>query len=429
MNLVKQIFHNLKKYREPQPVRSRSYVRSGGSVIDENSAMRASAYYRGVVYVSSQLAKMPFRVRGKKGEFLSSPVSSLIELEPNPETTSFMFRLMLTQQAINHGTGYAEIERNMRGEPIALWPIKSTHVMAERDADGNLFYRIVGGGIGARSDAFLRPKDMLVIPNLHTHDGIHGLGLIDYAREVLGIAVGADKFANSLYANSGMPAGILKVPGRLDDEGADRLKESWKNYYGGRKVGGVAVLEQGTDFEAINWAPDVLQFIETRKMSVEDIARFLGVPPSKLYSAEAQKFRNIEHGNIEVITDTIGAWVVLWEQQVDIKLLNKRFGGRTSDFDMAAMYRGDLQTTGEYYQKLFGLGAKSSNEIRRREGDPDIKDGDRYYIATNNFTPLDRMDEKIDAEIKSGEPKTVEKTDEEKSIDGSVAKILRRASR
>ena len=49
---------------------------------------------------------------------------------------------------------------------------------------------------------------------------------------------------------------------------------------------------------------------------------------------------------------------------------------------------------------MLSIAALTPNQIREREGMPGYgEDGDNYFIATNNYTPVSRMDEVIDADI------------------------------
>jgi hypothetical protein len=58
-----------------------------------------------------------------------------------------------------------------------------------------------------------------------------------------------------------------------------------------------------------------------------------------------------------------------------------------------------MATRAEYFSKMMQSGAITPNEIRAKEGLAGYVGGDRFFIATNNFTPEDRMDEIIDAQI------------------------------
>lgn len=373
----------------------------GSTVVDEESAMQVAAFNRGLIYISSQIAKLPWDVKDAQHNIITnSPIANLLNLSSNPELNSFRFRLVMTQQAIIHGNAYAEIERDTIGRPIALWPLKSDWMRVVRDSNGDLKYHYTANLYGGPSEPIiLDPYDVFHLPNFHTKDGVVGQGVVAYGREVLGISIAADNMAGGLFRNGGVPSGVLSHPGTLSDEAYGRLKQSWLDQVGGKKMGATAVLEEGVKYEPVNFPPEALQFLQSRQFSVLDIARFLGLPPTKLFDVVAAKYANVENSNLEVATDTLDSWATNFEMEADIKLLGSRYGGRYTAMDLYDIFRGDMTTRATYFKAMISIGAITPNQIRAREGLAPYKDGDNYYIATNNLTPVDRMDEIIDADI------------------------------
>jgi HK97 family phage portal protein len=392
-----------KKYREQEPASPRRFINlSGGGIVSPQSAMEVSAYYRGVTYLSTQVAKLPCEIKDANNKVLPNKIYELLNVAPNPEMNAFDFKVNLIQQTINQGNGYAEIVRNMMGEPIQLWLMDSRDVQSFRYPDGTLGYRIVGGSAAyPGEDAYLSVKDVFHLKNFVTSNGVVGNGVVAYAATTLGISLGADRFASGLYSNGGMPSGVLEVSGTLSDEAFERIKKSWQEAHGQRKTGGTAVLEEGTKYSPVSFTPDVLQFLESRKFNVLEIARFLGVPPTKLFDGDSATYNNIEHANLEVATDTLDSWARALESEIDVKLLNNRRAGRRAEFDLYAVFRGDMETRAKYFTALMQNAAMTPNEIRKKEGMAPYADGDKFFIATNNFSPMDRLDEIVDANIAS----------------------------
>jgi HK97 family phage portal protein len=378
----------------------RPFVMSGGTVVSPDSAMKVSAFHRGVTYISTQIGKLPWNIKGDDNKIIYDRISSLLSLAPNPEMSSFTFRMVMIQNAIIWGNAYAEIERNAIGQPVALWFLPSESVEPTRARDGKLWYRVTGN-VTSNQDSYLSPRDMFHIKNFHTKDGIVGQSIASFASDILGIGLGSDRFANALFANGGMPSGTLEVPGQLSDEAHKRLKQSWAESTGGRKTGSTAILEEGIKYAPISHDPESLQFLESRKFTVLDIARFLGLPPTKLFDTQAATFSNIENSNLEVAVDTLDAWCRAFESEADIKLLNGQFGGRHSELDLYAVFRGDMDTRSQYFTRMMQMSAMTPNEVREKEGLAEYEGGERFYIANNNFAPVDRIDEVLDAQIKS----------------------------
>lgn len=397
MNFFKAIWARLTSPGKYISGLRRPFLSRGTTLVDVDTSMQVAAFHRGVIYISTQLAKLPWDVKDREHRILEGGISDLLNLCPNPEMNSFQFRLWAVQNAIWHGNAYAEIERDGVGRAIALWPLESLRMEPVRTDSGALVYQYADPSGGT---IYLSPRDVYHLKNFHTKDGIVGQGVVAFGKEVLGIQIAADSMASGLFYNSGIPSGILSHPGQLSDEAYTRIKDSWNAQMGGRKSGSTAVLEEGIKYEAINLQPDVMQFLESRQFGVLEISRFLGLPPTKLFDTKASTYSNVEQANLEVATDTLDTWATNMEMEADTKLLNNRYGGRYTDIDLYSIFRGDMKSRSDYYKSMLGIGAMTPNQIRAREGLPGYgKVGDNYYIATNNFTPVSRMDEVIDAEI------------------------------
>jgi HK97 family phage portal protein len=368
----------------------------GKTLVNEDSAMQVAAFNRGLMYISTQIAKLPWDVKDVNNNILEGPVSSLLNLSPNPEMNAFQLKLTMIQQAIINGNHYCEIERDYVGRPIYIWPLESGRMDPVRDEFNRLLYRYQNpeGGV-----VWMEPRDVFHTKNFHTKDGILGQGVVAFGREVLGIQIAADNMASGIFHNSGIPSGILSHPGKLSDEAYKRLKDSWDEQQGGRNSGKTSLLEEGMVYSPVNIEPEALQFLQSRQFGVLEIARFLGIPPTKLFDITAATYSNVENSNLEVATDTLDSWATNLEMEADVKLLSNRHGGRYTDINLYSIFRGDMKSRSDYFKAMMGIGALTPNQVRKLEGMPAYKGGDKYYIATNNFTPVDRMDEVIDADI------------------------------
>jgi Phage portal protein len=107
-----------------------------------------------------------------------------------------------------------------------------------------------------------------------------GLSPIAYAREAIGLGIGAEKYGAKLFGDSAIPSGVLTSDQRIDKGTAETLKERWEARHKGKR--GIAVLGDGAKFQPITIAPDEAQFIQTQKFSVATICRFYGVPPEMM---------------------------------------------------------------------------------------------------------------------------------------------------
>lgn len=358
----------------------------------EDQALTVSAFYRGITYLASNISKIPIDLKDKDEEKINiNNIDNILNLSSNTWSSSFHVKYYLILKAILNGNAYAEIERDMMGRAIALWPLFNVSVVP-KIKDGELIYECRG----SRAKAELEPMDIFHLRNVHTKNGFMGIGTLTYASEVLGIAKHSNDLAEKVMSSGGMPNIVIRVKESLSDEAYQRMKESWAS-----KEGGPAILEQDSDAKSLSLNPNDLQFLDSRKFSIAECARFLGVPPEKLFDTTLRRTIGAEDGAIKVVRDTLDTWATIFEQEIDKKLLFNRLKGRHSKFDLYSISRGDMAARSEFYLKMHAIGALSSNEIRKKEGMPGYEGGDKHFIEVNNKSPVDRIDEMIDANIAS----------------------------
>lgn len=377
------------------------WFRSGNSsvYVSEETAMKVAAFYRGVIYISSSIAKLPWQVKDKDNNIqYDDRVQSILDIAPSEEMSAMDFRMICLQRALIKGNFYAEIVRDRIGRVISMYPINSKCVQLIRDVSNNLVYKVTGE-YAPNGPVYIPPMNMFHYKGLHlTEDGLLGMGLEEWATSTLGITIAADSMASGLFENGGVPSGVLSMEGRLSDEAYKRLKDTWKE----NEKNGVQILEQGLKYTPIDVDLSVLQFLDSRKFGVVEIARFLGLPPTKLFDMSASTFNNVENANLEVATDTLAAHVAALESVADIKLLNYNHGRRKTEIDMGELTRGDMKTRSGYFKDLMSSAAITPNEIRLLEGRSPYEEGDEFMLATNNFTPMSMVRDVIQAQINKG---------------------------
>jgi len=357
---------------------------SSGQTVTPGSSMGLSAYYAAIRNISEDVGKLPLRVYNRtaagKEIAVGNPVNRLLAIRPSDEIRPSIFKQTLTAHALGYGNGYAEIERDGMGNPVALHPIHPDRVTVMRDTRTKLIvYRVKVDGAGS---VLIPAADMIHIMGMGG-DGLVGYSVAQFAAEALGEALAAQKQSSAFFGNGMQLGGVLESPARLSKEARANLIASWEaRHQGADKAGKVALLEEGLKFQptAVN-AKDA-QFIELRKFHVTDIARWFRIPPHKIGDLERATFSNIEHQGIEYVQDTLLPWLVRWEEEVDAKLLPED-GEAFAKFSVQALMRGDSVARSNYYRNQLMIGSMSINEIRALEDMNGIgEQGDQYYMQT-----------------------------------------------
>ena len=136
----------------------------------------------------------------------------------------------------------------------------------------------------------------------------------------------------------------------------------------------------------ISMSPEDAQLLESRKFTVEDVARFFRMPLHKIQSMDKATFSNIEQQAIEFVTDTIRPWLVRFEQEFWMKLIPEaEKDSLYTKFMVEGLLRGDIKTRYEAYQIAKSNGIMNADEIREKEDMNEMPNGlgKLYHVPLN----------------------------------------------
>jgi len=367
-----------------------------GVVVNEQSALRVTAYLAAVKIISETVASLPLIVyrrlqpRGKE-RAPDHPLYTVLHDQANSEMTAYQFRETLQGHICNWGNGYAEIERDGAGRVIGLWPLLPDRTWPERDpVTQRIRYRTT---LPDGDQVILPYERVLHIPGFG-YDGLVGHNPVRLAREAIGMALATEEFGASFFGQGATPSGVVEYPNTLSDEAYERYVKSVREAYEGlSKAHRLMILEQGLTFKQITIPPEEAQFLETRKFQVSEIARIFRVPPHMLGDLERATFSNIEHQSIEFVVHTIRPWLVRWEQAIRMKLLTPAERREFfAEFLVDGLLRGDIKSRYEAYAVGRQNGWLSANDIREMENMNPIPGGD-VYMVNGNMMPVEQAGE------------------------------------
>lgn len=364
---------------------------TSGKAVNERTAMQTSAVYACVRILSESIAVLPLHVyrytdNGGKERTSMHPLYRLLHDEPNREMTSFVFRETLMAHLLLWGNAYAQIIRDGRGYPVALYPMLPDRMSVDRNPQGELIYTYQSD----KGQVKLRKESVLHIPGLG-FDGLIGYSPIAMAKNAVGLALATEDYGAAFFANGANPGGVLEHPGVIKPEQADRLRESWATQFGGANAHKVAVLEEGLKFHQMSIPPEQAQFLETRKFQINEIARIFRVPPHMVGDLEKSSFSNIEQQSLEFVKYTLDPWVVRWEQSLQQSLiLPSEKSAVFIRFNLDGLMRGDYQSRMQGYSVGIQNGFYSVNDVRGLEDLNLLPDseGGNIHVLNGNMVKL-----------------------------------------
>lgn len=367
----------------------KTVLSGAGIAVTEEEALKVMAVFACVSLIGNTMASLPLityrrmKPRGRE-RAEDQELFELLRYQPNPETTAFSWRKAMQVNLELWGNAYAQIERSNAGRIKGLWFIPAANVEKKRDPTSKrIYYQIrVEGGY-----EFLWDSDVLHLMGT-SPNGLTGYRPVDLARDALGLALACEKHGNNIFSNGANVSGVVTLPGKLSEDAFKRFKESFKEAYSGLSNSAkILFLESEGKYNQIQMPNDAAQYNETRKLQMEEVARFFGVPPHKIGLLEHATFSNIEHQALEFVQDCLLPRCTNWEQEIRRKLMSssdKRV--YFTEFLMDGLLRGDVKSRTVYYQIMRQNGVMSANDIREKENlnpIPEDQGGDLYLVNGN----------------------------------------------
>lgn len=385
-----------------------AWTSKAGVNVSEPSAVRLTAVAACLRIISNPLSSMPkyiytIQPDGDRVRELNHPAYRVIN-NPNKFINRIDFwRLMLTRR-LAYGNAYAYIKRNEYFEPVELIPFKPGTITPYFWKEELIYYNTDTDYPSI--PRVLKAHDVFHLHSTNLRDNFEGVSPIREHAESIGVAIAAEQYGAKFFGNSAIPSGFLKLPGEVNSSMAQTTKKQWKEQTGGDRQSDVAVLGNGAEFVRLSIPPEEAQFLETRKYSVEEIARIYDVKPHMLADLSRATFSNIEHLGIEFVKQTLWNYGVEVEEEINTKLLREEERTTTyCKFDYRELMQGDANTVADYLGKLISHGIYSIDDARLFIGENKVAGGDKRYINAA-FMPIELVADFYTASINQKQPAT-----------------------
>jgi HK97 family phage portal protein len=378
MDLMARLFSGPTEGGYPGPADDYWYrpvgtMTDAGVRIDADAAKKISAWFRGREILSNMLAMLPMQVMERLPEDGGSQPArdhalyDVLHDQPNDFQDSFEWRREHMYDLIDYGWAYDWILPGARGFADQLVPIDPRLVTPKPT------YRRLPNGAVVQGRWLFEVKDpQTSTKTTFTQDDIFyrrsasGKGILEHARGSLGTASATESYAATVFSKGVLNGGVIENPGVLDPEAARRMAVSFVT--ASREWHMPKVLEQGSKWVESKMSPEDAQMLASRQFTVDDIARWLGVPRMMLENSDPS-FGNGEQFTQNFLDINMGGWLMLWESASNTQLIVEpaQFFVR---LNRKAIVRSNFKDLVEGHVLLVNAGIESVDEARAVEDMP-----------------------------------------------------------
>jgi HK97 family phage portal protein len=349
------------------------YPTDAGETVNTDSAMRIASVWGCVNLLTDIVAPLPWHAFRRNPDGTESMIADhplLVSPSNEPALTAADWRGQMMRSLLLRGNAYGLIKQvGAFGEPTQIQLIHPDYVSVVRLGPlGPFEYRV----LGERMDLWQAGGSLLHIPAYTVPGTPVGLSPIDYARQQLGISLGAERFGAKWFGDNATPSAVLSTDQQLTGEQADAMKQRWNEAMHGNR--GVAVLGAGLDYAPVSVPANESQFLETMKFTATQIARIYGVPPEMIGadSGSSMTYSNVESRMLHLLVLAGRPWIARLEHALSA-LLRSTVQVRANTDELL---RTDARTRVDIQTARLRMGVRSVDEIRAEDNLPPLPNND-----------------------------------------------------
>jgi HK97 family phage portal protein len=357
-----------------------------GVKIDAETALRSTVVLACIRVLSTSVAGLPLHLyrrlpSGGKEIAREHPLYRILHTQPNSWQTSFEWREQMMLHLLT--TGAAFDEKVYAGGSISeIVPLHPSRMKVEQIENMRLRYtyrEASGSSTVYTQDAIMSVRGM-------SDDGVHGLSMIEMARDAIGLSRACEIHGASFFGNGARPGVVLSTDQMLSPEAAENTRNQWERAHrGADRAHKTAVLQGGLKVNELGGNNQEAQFLEARRFQVEEICRLWGVPPHLVGDLSRSSYSNIEQQSLDYVQNGLMPWLRRIESAIARDLLEND-DEYFAEFDTRGSLRADAAGRATYYNTLWQLGVASVNEIRSWENMNPVEGGDTRFVQLNMTT-------------------------------------------
>lgn len=354
---------------------------------DGEKAMKVSAVFSAVKIISEGIARLPLEAERYNAAAkcyvpdFSTPLFRALRLRPNNDLTAFELWRAAVQCMLLYGNAYIVPTRNALGDVISLT------LLAPGTTTFDVYSRTynVNDNVNGIFRTF-RPEGVVHLRNVGLDGGYTGCSTVAMAGYALGILRLADKNSATTLTTGGRTRGFLSgetqgFGGASEAQLAEVANRVEKDINGGKTV---VPVPSSMKYQTFTLSPADAKVLESKQMTIRDIARFFRVHPDLLYEGSNNTYKAAEVPNVMFLTQTLEPLLVQIEQELAVKLLPANMlGKKRLRFDRERLYSTDLLTEASYNEKMLQTGMYTVNELRQKKGLPPVANGDVALVSAN----------------------------------------------
>ncbi|MFC5587564.1 phage portal protein [Sporosarcina soli] len=342
--------------------------------------------YACVRAIARAAASIPLEVyeKGKDGELIkveNHPLQLLLD-KPNEEHPRDDFMEAWVSFLMLSGNGYVEMNGpSDNGPPIELWLWRPERVEIVPGEESIKEIRLNVNG-----EAIALPYERALHTKLfHPTNDYFGLTPLQIAMRTVDMDNSTTDWNTTLVQNYAAPGGILRAPKdvKISDPERRRITRTIRRLWGGKhNAGKTHLVEGGLEYQAMGLSPKDMDFIDSRRMTREEICAVFGVPPQLVGIQDKSTYNNYKEARQAFHQDTVLPTLDKIVSSINHKLA-PLYGARVVVGYDESKIEALQESANEKYERISNTDSFTLNEKRAALGQDEVPGGDVFFIPRN----------------------------------------------
>lgn len=357
---------------------------SAGVAVTERTSLELTDAYACISLLEDDISTLPIDTF-RRGDLERRPISPpAIITEPDAEIEQWEWVARVVGSLATAGNAYGYLhDRDRRGYPSQCKIIPPRDCKLQRNRNTNAIeLRVRSAELG---NVILQAEEFLHIPLVVIPGRLDGLSPIESSRRTIGISIATENFGAQWFGDGAHPSSVFESDQEVSDEYAQKVVARFLASGQGRRR--PAFFGGGLKWTSTQISPNESQFLETRKLNTEQVARIWRVPPHMIGNisnhASQGGGKGIEDQAIGYVVHTLGPYMTRIERALSSKKVSPQ--GQYAKFNVGALLRGDTVNRYTSYAIARQWGWMSVNDIRRLEDQEPLAEGGDTYLQPLNM--------------------------------------------
>lgn len=335
-----------------------------GTIVTQDNVFKVNAIFSAVSLISDTVSTLPVDafIRRDGARFPFRPKPTWVT-KPDVDTTAIAFWSANIVSLLLDGNIFVRVFRDQSGNIVNLVVLNPQKVTIKRNGLGRVMYDYEG------EKQMLSSDEIIHIPDVVRPGELRGVSRVEALKDNFGLAIALESYAARFFGQGATSQGVIEFPGNLTPDQAKNLVDGFDaRHKGFRKAHKTGVLFGGAKYVKTTVDNDAAQFIDSRRLAVEDVARAFNIPTHLLGLPGTNTYSSVEQNNIAFVVHTLRPIVQKLESGYSV-LLNTVPGGEQAfiKFNMDGLLRADVQSRMAAYSVGLQSGFLTINDVRRLE--------------------------------------------------------------